>query len=62
MANYAVIEKDIVINIIVCDSKKIAEEITNKTCVEYTDENSAHIDWIYDGKNFIPPVEPLVQA
>lgn len=56
MANYAVIDNNIVINIIVADTKEIAEEVTGLTCVEYTDENPAGIGWTYDGENFISPV------
>jgi hypothetical protein len=58
MPNFAVIENDIVINVIVCESKKLAEEITSKTCIEYTDKNPASIGWSYDGKTFIPPAQP----
>ena len=55
MTNYAVVEGNKVINVIVADSKEIAEEATNKMCVEYTLENPAGIDWTYDGVNFIKP-------
>ena len=62
MANYAVLNGDIVTNIIVADSKEIAEAVTNLTCVEYTDENAAGIGWKYDGVNFIAPIiEPVVE-
>jgi hypothetical protein len=56
MTNYAVITGNTVSNIIVADTKEIAEQITNSTCVEYTDENPAGIGWTYDGENFIAPV------
>jgi hypothetical protein len=63
MANYAVIENNKVINVIVADSKEIAEEVTEKTCVEYTEENPAGIGWDYDGVSFIAPIteEPVVE-
>lgn len=48
MATYAVIESDTVENVIVCDSKELAESVTGKTCVEYTDENPAGIGWTYN--------------
>jgi hypothetical protein len=48
MATFAVIENGIVENIIVADSKEIAEDATGKTCVEYTEKNPAHIDLKYD--------------
>lgn len=45
-----------VLNIIVADSKEIAEEVTGSTCVEYTDDNTAHIGLTYDGTSFEQPV------
>jgi hypothetical protein len=56
MANYAVIQNNIVVNVIVADTKEIAEEATGLTCVEYTSENPAGIGWTYNGENFIAPV------
>jgi hypothetical protein len=52
MANYAVIQDGIVTNVIVAESKEIAELVTGLTCVEYTQENPAGIGWSYDGTNF----------
>lgn len=57
MANYAVIQNDAVTNIIVADSKEIAEEVTNLTCIEYTEENPAAIGWTYNGSTFEEPVQ-----
>jgi hypothetical protein len=57
MANYAVIQNNIVTNVIVADSKEIAEEVTGLVCIEYTEENPAGIGWVYDGTNFIAPTE-----
>jgi hypothetical protein len=39
MPKFAVIENDVVKNIIVADDLIIAETITENTCLEYTDEN-----------------------
>jgi hypothetical protein len=59
MANYAVIENDIVTNIIVAESLIIAETVTNKTCVEYDDtpelRNTAHIGLGYKNGVFEQP-------
>lgn len=55
MANYAVIQENKVINVIVADTKEIAEEVTGLICVEYTRENPAGIGWTWDGTNFIGP-------
>jgi hypothetical protein len=53
--NFAVIVGNKVTNIIVADSKEIAEEVTSLTCVEYTDANPAHIGLGYDGETFEQP-------
>jgi hypothetical protein len=61
--NFAVIENNIVTNLIVADSKEIAESITGLTCVEYGDDNPARMGLGYDGVTFEqPPVgAPWVQ-
>jgi hypothetical protein len=56
MANYAVIKDGIVNNVIVADTKEIAETVTGLTCIEYTNENPAGIGWAYDGASFTAPV------
>ena len=48
MATFAVIDGGKVSNIIVADTKEIAEEVTRLTCVEYTEENPAHIGLGWD--------------
>ena len=60
MANFAVIEDKKVINTILADSKAIAEEVTGKTCVEYTSENPACIGLGYDGTTFEQPAPTVV--
>lgn len=60
MTNFAVIHNGIVSNVIVCDTKEMAETLTNAVCVEYTDDNPAAIGWTYDettGKFSAPVVE-----
>jgi hypothetical protein len=54
MGNFAIIEDRKVTNIIVADSKAIAEEVTGKTCVEFTNEYVA-IDTSYEDGVFIQP-------
>jgi hypothetical protein len=56
MANYAVINDNIVENIIVADTKEIAEQVTGKECIEYTDSNPVGIDWTYSDGVFTAPV------
>lgn len=55
MKNFAVIENNKVINVIVADSKTLAEELTGKLCIEDTPENPIGINYTYDGVNFIKP-------
>lgn len=55
--NFAVIENDIVTNIIVADTKEIAELVTGKTCVEYTNDNPASINYTYADGVFTAPIE-----
>jgi hypothetical protein len=55
MANYAVLNGNNVENTIVAESLEIAETVTQKTCVEYSDSNPAGIGWTYDGTKFIAP-------
>jgi hypothetical protein len=54
--NYAVIEDGVVTNIILADTKEIAEEVTGLTCIKYTDKNPVSIGWSYDGIVFKSPV------
>lgn len=57
MANYAVIKDGIVNNVIVADSKEIAEQVTGLTCIEYENVPGAPvIGWTYDGTSFSAPV------
>ena len=51
--NYAVMSGNNVTNVIVADSKEIAEQVTGFTCIEYTDENPAMIGGTHDGDTFI---------
>jgi hypothetical protein len=52
MPNFAVLDGENVLNTIVADSKAIAEEVTGKTCVEFTTE-SAEAGGTYVGGVFI---------
>ena len=57
MATFAVVLNNIVSNVIVADTKEIAEQITGFSCIEYTQENPAGIGWVYDLEtdSFISP-------
>lgn len=53
MANFAVIEGENVVNTIIAESLSIAEEITGKTCIEFTSE-PAETGGTYVNGIFIP--------
>lgn len=59
MATFAVIESNKVTNVIVADTKEVAETVTGLTCIEYTEENPAGIGWTYNGSAF---EQPLIQV
>jgi hypothetical protein len=54
MANYAVIDENLVVNMIVAESKEDAEQLTQKTCVEVDIYAQTIISDIttWDGTNF----------
>jgi len=55
MANFAVIKENTVSNTIVADTKEIAEQVTEATCIEYTNENPVSIGYTWDGSVFTKP-------
>jgi len=55
MANYAVLNNNLVINVIDAPSLEIAEEATGMECVET--DGSFWIGWTRNGKKWIAPVE-----
>ena len=57
MINYAVIENEVIVNVIVAENKEIAETVTGKFCVELPPLNVG-IGWAYKGGTFTAPVEP----
>ena len=61
MAKFAVIEGSLVVNTILAENKESAEQITGKTCIEFTDE-PAEVGGSYADGVFTPterPVTPL---
>jgi hypothetical protein len=55
MADYGVIENDIIENVIVAESKEIAETVTGKLCVELPPTNVG-VGWAYKSGTFTAPV------
>lgn len=47
MGNFAIVSEGIVTNIIVADSKEIADQVTGLNCIEYTEENLAYVGGDY---------------
>lgn len=58
MANYAIIENDKVINVIVADSAELAAELTGKEVTEAID--GLWIDWTRTDGVWSAPVEEVV--
>lgn len=54
MANFAVLDGINVINTIIAESKAVAEEVTGKTCVAFTETDNAEAGGTYENKKFIP--------
>ena len=56
MTTFAVMSGNFVSNVIVADSKEIAEEATGAVCIEYDEINQAGLGWSHDGEKFNPPM------
>jgi hypothetical protein len=52
MATFAVIDNNTVTNVIVAETKEVAEMVTGLTCIEYTAENPVSIGWTYNNSTF----------
>lgn len=62
MAKFAVIKDNKVENIIVAESKAVAEEVTGFTCIEYGDSDAPHIglgyvDGVFEQPAVLEPEE-----
>lgn len=55
MLYFAVIDNGFVVNTIVCESKDIAEELSGKICVEYTENDFVCIGGTYEDGKFWQP-------
>lgn len=62
MAKYAVIKDGIIDNVILADTKEIAETVTGLTCIEIEHVPDAPgIGWLYDGVEFTAPVAEVTE-
>jgi hypothetical protein len=57
MANYAIVENDVVINVIVADSKEIAEDVTGAEALEITGQ--PWIGWQRVDGEWVDPFKPV---
>lgn len=55
MAKFAELTGTLVTNVIICDSKEIAKEITGSICIELEEISQVGIGWQYKDDNFIAP-------
>ena len=51
MRNFAVIENEIITNVIIADTIEIAEEVTGKTCMLLEEDSRLGIGWFWDEAN-----------
>jgi hypothetical protein len=61
MTKYAVINENVVVNLILADSVEIAEQVTGHTCIECTDLLNPNIGYLWDGDSFTVPETPIVE-
>jgi hypothetical protein len=54
MPNYGILENTLITNVIVAETKEIAEQVTGKTCVELPPLNVG-TGWTYEGGTFSAP-------
>lgn len=54
MANFAVLDGEIVINTILAESKEIAEQVTGMVCIEFNQGDNAEPGGTYVNNIFIP--------
>lgn len=63
MATFAMMNGNLVTNVIVADDKEVTEAALKCKLIEYTPENPAGIGWVYDevtGKFNAPVVEESI--
>jgi hypothetical protein len=56
MATYSVLDANVVVNIILANSKEEAESITGKECIEFTSDKLGVIGATWNGESYtLPP-------
>lgn len=61
MATFAVISGNTISNIIVADTKEIAEMLTKCICQEISPDKGITFEWTWNGTDFVAPIEPIVE-
>lgn len=61
MSNFAIYQDNVIVNVIVADSKEIAEQITGMSAIETN--GSPWIGWTKQGDTWVAPVieEPVLE-
>jgi hypothetical protein len=57
MPNFGTVQNNLITNIIVAETKEIAETVTGQTCV-LLPPLDVGIGWTYEGGTFIAPPQP----
>jgi hypothetical protein len=52
--SFAIVIDNKVTDTVVADTLEIAEEVTNKNCIEIPEGTIANIGWVYNGTEFVP--------
>jgi hypothetical protein len=60
MPNYAIYKNNIILNVIIADSKEIAESITDMKAVET--DNKIGIGWIFENNKWIEPTPAIEET
>ena len=60
MKNYIIHDTDYnLINLIVAETKEIAEEITGNSAIEYdASVDLMNLEWVWNGEKFVDPTPP----
>lgn len=61
MAIFAVTNGRGISNMIISDTKEIAEAVSKSVCIESTDEYPITLDWTFNGTTWVAPPKPVVE-
>lgn len=61
MATFAVMSGNTINNIIVADTKEIAEMLTKCICREISPDRGITFEWTWDETDFVAPIKPILE-